>query len=109
MIFYQEINTLSASYNIFPLIYGIFKYPVLDKLCLDKLENYYSYDETLFSINNHHIFHLLEYLNTRPWMKNKIHPFNEIYEEYRSCWDSNFEKNKINLYYIVLKLYHLLI
>lgn len=94
LAFHEEITTLSPMYNLFPILADFYQYPFLLKKYLDKLKNYYSYEEIIFALQNPKIFHLLSYLYTRPWIQNSIHPFNEVYAQYRRCWDHDFEWQK---------------
>lgn len=89
--FQDSIAPLNMSYNINAFIYDLMKYDFLAQKKVHSLKNYYTYDEILESLNKPYIYHMLSYLETRPWEKNKIHPFNFIYEQYRKLWDSDFK------------------
>lgn len=91
----ESIHCLSVDYNIMPSVYDAMRYPNLAKR-IYKDSSFYSYQEIASSLQTPHIFHMLEYLNTRPWIENKTHPFNELYAENRFYWDSCFQKEKSN-------------
>lgn len=93
--FSNKIDILDMKYNVTPFIYDMCKYPYLTKKSLNK-QNYYSYDQIVYTLNNSYIYHMLGYFNERPWCFNNNHPFNSIYEKYRMKIDSSFEsvKNK---------------
>lgn len=85
-----KIDTLTANYNITPTIWIMGKYPLLANKAYRHLENFYSLDETKKALEEPYIFHMLSYLTIRPWVQNNVHPFNEMYRNYRMKWDSNF-------------------
>lgn len=92
----DNIGTMDASYNIYPPIQILMKYPYLAHKKLEKTTNFYSYEEIKKAIENPHIYHSYGVLYGRFWDNNKINPFNSIYEQYRTIWDSSFvrEDNK---------------
>lgn len=100
----ERINTLDISYNIFSYIYEINKYRFIRNKYFTKNPNYYKEEEITESLNNPHILHMLEYLYIRPWEQNKIHPFNDIYREYREIWDKDFKQEKNNNILVQIKL-----
>lgn len=94
--FQDSIASLDMSYNINAFIYDLMKYDFLARKKVSSLTNYYTYNEILESLNKPYIYHMLSYLETRPWKKNRIYPFNSIYEKYRKLWDSDFQQEKID-------------
>lgn len=98
------ISTLNINYNINPYLYIYDKYPLLAKRYYKNLNNFYSYEEICDALKNPYILHMLSYLGARPWIKNKIHPFNDIYQNYRLYWDSNFTLEDIDNIYIQMKI-----
>lgn len=101
--FYDMIDTLTADYNINPALYVLKKYPLLARHYHDKLIKLYSLEETDMALNSPHIFHMLNYLNSRPWIKNQIHPYNDIYRYYRFLWDQNFNLDQIDNIFLKMK------
>ena len=97
------ISTLNINYNINPYLYIYNKYPLLAKRFYENLTNFYSYEEICDALKKPYILHMLSYLGARPWIKNKIHPFNEIYQNYRLNWDSNFILEDSNNIYFQIK------
>jgi len=100
----KNINTLDMSYNILTYIYLYNKYSFSRNKFFKNNENYYKEDEIYDSLNNPHILHMLEYFYTKPWNKNKIHPFNDIYKEYRTIWDKEFKQEENNNILAQIKL-----
>lgn len=92
LAFDNQIDTLSVNYNIHPLVYYMNRHNILARNMYSKNENFYSYAEIKEALENPVILHLLEYLMTRTWEKNGIHPYNEFYDSYRKIWDSNYKK-----------------
>lgn len=80
----EQIGTLLPEYNINPLTYDmVFNYPIISKKYLEERFNtFYKMEELIKSYQNPRIYHLLQYIHTRPWVKNNVHVFNEIYDEY---------------------------
>lgn len=80
----EQIGTLLPEYNINPLTYDmVFNYPIISKKYLEERFNtFYKMEELIKSYQNPRIYHLLQYIHTRPWIKNNVHVFNEIYDEY---------------------------
>lgn len=91
LIFEGNISPLDFSYNIYPYIYNIMKYKGLAKRTIKHFEDFYTYDEVRESIDNPHIYHMLAFYD-RPWNRNSIHPYNNIYDFYRLLWDLQYEK-----------------
>ena len=92
----ENINTLDMSYNILTYIYLYNKYSFSRNKFFTNNENYYKEDKIYDSLNNPRILHMLEYFYTKPWNKNNIHPFNDIYKEYRTIWDKEFKQEENN-------------
>lgn len=95
LTFGESIHCLSMDYNIMPFTYDVMQYPYLAKKIYTK-SSFYSYEEIVSALQTPHIFHMIEYLNTRPWTENTTHPFNELYEASRLYWDPSFQKGKSN-------------
>lgn len=81
-----QITELSREYNMAPYAYALRD---------EKLTNYCKrynvpLDELLLARNNPKILHSTGLLGIKPWMINKIHPYNEPYREYISQVDPNF-------------------
>lgn len=91
IVFAGNINALDYSYNISPYIYNIMKYRNLAKRTIMNLRSFYSYEEIIEAINRPHIYHMLSFFG-RPWNKNKVHPYNDLYDSYRLLWDKEYEK-----------------
>jgi len=87
----DRIDTLSMNYNLPSFVYEILKYPFLAKRYFDKNNVSYKYDEVSDIVDRTVIFHMLEYFYVKPWEENSVHPFNEVYLEYRTLWDKNFK------------------
>ena len=68
------------------------RHNILAKNMYSKNENFYSHSEVKESLETPVVLHLLEYLMTRTWEKNRIHPYNSIYDSYRKIWDSDYKK-----------------
>lgn len=92
LAFDNQIDTLSVNYNIHPLVYYMNRHNILAKNMYSKNENFYSHSEVKESLETPVVLHLLEYLMTRTWEKNRIHPYNSIYDSYRKIWDSDYKK-----------------
>lgn len=92
----DNIDTMNTSYNINPSLQILMMYPYLAHKRLEKAKNFYSYEEIKEALENPHIYHSYGVLYGRFWDNNKINPFNNIYEQYRTIWDPNFirEDNK---------------
>lgn len=91
MALQNKIDTLNVSYNINPAMVEISKYPYLAKHYFEHENNVYSFSEISEGLKNPHIYHMLEYFYIKPWEKNRVHPFNQLYKEYRNKWDQNFK------------------
>ncbi|MGM9834422.1 MAG: glycosyltransferase family 8 protein, partial [Bacilli bacterium] len=88
----EDIVPIDFSYNIFPSIYNIMKNKQLAKIALRNSDHFYTYQEIENAIANPHIYHLLTVFKNRPWNKNSINPYNEMYDFYRKYWDANYTK-----------------
>lgn len=92
----DRIDTLSMSYNIQTFAYEMSKYPFLAKRYFNKNEVLYSFEEIKDAIETPYIYHMLEYFHIKPWQKNEVHPFNDIYRYYRKKWDYDFIPDENN-------------
>ena len=92
---YGNIGALAPKYNVYPLVYNMIrKYPKLTKRYFGQHDNFYEYDELMDSYSNPCIYHLIDYVRSRPWIENRVHPFNDIYECYMSNSDIEIDKIK---------------
>lgn len=87
----ERITPLSPTYNIYPAIEKMKKHPLVARKFYHD-HSFYTYKEIKEALAHPHILHNLEYLHSRAWKENIIHPFNEEYELYRSIWDPSFER-----------------
>jgi len=90
----ENIGTLDISYNMYPLLVVLNNYPFLAKQFYTKKHSFYTYEEIEQAINNPHIYHNLSYQTIRPWEKNNIHPYNDLYKYYRTLWDNEYIETK---------------
>lgn len=89
----ERITTLSIDYNINPVIQYMKSHPIIArKFYHDR--SFYTYQEVKEALSHPHILHHLEYLHSRTWKENKVHPFNQDYEQYRKLWDPNFTREE---------------
>ena len=94
----ENIGTLPVRYNLSPFIYQmIFKYLRFSKEYLkEHAGSYYNLEELMKEYNNPCIYHLLQYTRARPWIKNNVHPFNAVYEEYAKQAFGSIDKENPN-------------
>lgn len=91
----ENIKKLSIDYNISPKIKDLVKYPYLGKRYCAKYP-YYDYEEIVKAEKSPHIYHMINYLNAKPWDFNNHHPFSPIYEKYRMKLDTEYKSVSIN-------------
>ncbi len=89
-----RMGSLELGYNISPFINDLAKHPVFLKQFCKENPSFYSKEEILEAVNHPHILHHQAYLNSRVWDDNRIHPFRDIYKEYRNQWDDSFQIDK---------------
>lgn len=95
LAFYGSIGTLDPKYNAYPLVYNMIrKHPKLTKKYFDRHDNFYEYNKLIDSYSNPCIYHLIDYVKSRPWIENRVHPFNDIYECYMNNSDIEIAKIK---------------
>ena len=51
-----------------------------------------------------YIYHMLKYITVRPWEQNKIHPFNNIFDQYYKKLYPNIPKEKVNTQLVNLSI-----
>lgn len=96
LTFQDKIDTLSLDYNLHPIYYKYLEHDSLAQKFFNRSEVLSNYDEVKEAVKNPHIYHSLNYIQIRPWEQNKVHPFNDIYAQYRKMWDPTF-KPKVEL------------
>lgn len=81
LAFQEQIATLSAAYNLFPvdLYYDIY---TLQKYYQNTGVEFYEKEELLHAKRFPKILHATDFYGVRPWQKNRIHPFQSQYLEY---------------------------
>lgn len=92
----ENIGTLDVSYNLYPLLSVINKYPFLAKKFYSKKHSFYTYEDVKKAIAEPYIYHNLCYQTIRPWEKNNIHPYTLIYRFYRTLWDKEYIEDECN-------------
>lgn len=88
----DQITTLDFSYNVNPYVFSLLKIPIYGEKKIQQYKEFYSLEEIRSAIANPYIYHNLELLTPRPWIENKVHPYNKIYDEYRTLWDDAYIK-----------------
>lgn len=86
-VLHGKIEPLSLSYNLPPYILG-FTDTQRKLYCLKKG---ISYPETCTAKSTPKILHSYGLFGIKPWMKNTVNPYNQIFRDYLSRVDPNFE------------------
>lgn len=91
----ENIGTLPLKYNLYPITKIMNNHQLLSRIFYNKKDSFYSLKEIKESLKNPIIYHNLDFLNTRPWENNIIHPYNKTYKLYRQMFDDNYKPIQI--------------
>ena len=91
--FKDQISTLPLKYNVNPDTF-IYK-NIIGKLYFNQKERNISYEEALAARRDPKILHSYGLSEIKPWSKNKVNPYNEIYMEYISKINPDFNQEEL--------------
>ena len=77
----DDIDILPLNYNLFSLEY-FYDFNTLMRFYKLNEIDFYNKDEVKDAISNPVVLHLTDLHGIRPWDKNRIHPFNSVFNEY---------------------------
>lgn len=89
-------ETLPVSYNLAPYIYALNEKRA--KRYFNKDKKYISYEEALEASRDPKILHTIGLFGVKPWMDNKVNPYNDIFMEYLLSVDPSFKVEEMPMY-----------
>lgn len=92
---HDSIGDLPFNYNITPNIIEVLKHPYLSRKAYKDLDDK-MYDKIIDDLEKPCIYHMIKYITIRPWEKNNIHPFNDLFNEYFIKMYPEYNKEKTN-------------
>ena len=89
-------ETLPVEYNMAPYIYALDEKQARRYFNGDK--KYISYDVAKEASDHPKILHTIGLFGIKPWMENKVNPYNDVFMEYLLSVDPTFKKEELPMY-----------